>query len=322
MAVVTGLAFITEEGWDNLDLAGREPQSTKLPKHLEVFKDSWISPQLKICILGDTGTATDEQMRVAKALEKENCDQVRILGDLIYDDGLKGVDDPEFQEKFFKPYQPIFAGAHPAKFFMVLGNHDYRKDPDTWIDLAKIHPFLYIPARHYAENHGDEVCITTLDTSPFDSLVWFPKSLGQGSWVRKVSKTFKSCQFTIALGHHPYLNTGHHGKANLYLARFFKRNIIGKYDLYMAGHAHILSDEGESKGTHLVVSGAGGKLHDPLDEVPPGGFGQASLGYVVMKFSRNANNKVQAQLDFVAEGPSGFQVAYTRTIIGQGLRDR
>ncbi|MBL7714806.1 MAG: metallophosphoesterase [Bdellovibrionales bacterium] len=296
----------------------RSPQS-KNPKHLDVFSKSLLGQ--KICVLGDTGSDTPEQYRVAAALEKQGCDQIRILGDLIYDDGLKSADDPLYQAAFVKPYESLIQASQGPKFFMTLGNHDYQGNPGAWVELAKRHHYLYIPHRYYAESYGpDEVCIATLDTSPYDSLKWFFKGFGQGAWVRDITDSFRNCAMTIALGHHPYWNSGHHGDARAFLKGFLNRNIVGRFDIYMAGHEHFISDEGEAQGTHLVVSGAGGKEPTESFREPKGGFVRSSLGFVVMTLSKNADQKIQAKLDYVTEEAGTFAVHHSRTIVGKGIR--
>lgn len=45
------------------------------------------------------------------------------------------------------------------------------------------------------------------------------------------------------------------------MKRSFEKNVIGKYDTYISGHEHFLSDEGVKDGTRLLISSAGGSLN-------------------------------------------------------------
>jgi hypothetical protein len=72
--------------------------------------------------LGDMGEGGDEQMQVAHAMynvcQQEGCDFVLGLGDNIYPHAVHSVDDPQFQEKFERPY----ALFQQMDFWMILGS--------------------------------------------------------------------------------------------------------------------------------------------------------------------------------------------------------
>ena len=78
------------------------------------------------CILvGDTGSGNNDQYKVAESMtrliqKKPKIQSVLIVGDNIYPSGCYSVDDPQFNEKFQKPYENI-----NLPFYLCLGNHDY-----------------------------------------------------------------------------------------------------------------------------------------------------------------------------------------------------
>ena len=60
---------------------------------------------------------------------------------------------------------------------------------------------------------------------------------------------------------------------------FFKENLLGKLDFFVAGHDHILSDEGEYGGTHHFVSGGGGKSKYGFKRKLKGRFQKSAIGF-------------------------------------------
>ena len=282
-----------------------------------------VDQNYKICVLGDTGSGSKHQYQVAQALKQEGCNQVRIVGDVIYPKGLKNKNDPQFVDKFINPYHEVIQSELKPKFFIALGNHDYDGNTKAWRQLHQDDGFLFSPHRYYAETYkNSNVCIATLDTSPFDSLKHFLKVFGHGSWIRKRTREFqKNCEFSIAFAHHPYINSGHHGDARAFLKRFLKRNIIGHFDLYIAGHQHFLSDEGQKQSTSLYISGAGGaSLHEEPTHNPEGGFASSTPGYLVITLNRNSEQKIVAHTRFKTVTDNGVTTVHEKMVVGKGIR--
>jgi len=90
----------------------------------------------KICWTGDTGMhLLPTQYWVATALAREKCDQIRILGDIIYPKGIKSKKSFLIFTGFILPYARLLLQKIP--FYLALGNHDYKGNPDAWIDYAE-----------------------------------------------------------------------------------------------------------------------------------------------------------------------------------------
>lgn len=214
---------------------------------------------MKLCFIGDTGQDSETQKLAALALAEEACHSVYVLGDVIYPSGLIDKDDPQAEHKFFKHYRPVHERDNKPLFHIILGNHDYRGSPDAWVEIAKTNPMVYAPSRYYFEEFKG-VCIASLDTNLPRFFFEYPRQLGQKSWLDDFDERLKKyCPVKIALGHHPYLNSGpHHGHTKGTVKTFLEDYVIGTFDYYLAGHEHDLSYEGKSKGTELYVSGAGG----------------------------------------------------------------
>lgn len=235
-------------------------------------------PTLRFVAMGDTGKGNQGQKDVAAAIAAHcaarGCDFVQLLGDNIYDSGVSGVDDPQWQTKFEEPYKAI---ALP--FYVVLGNHDYGGDGAGWEFGKGAHEIAYtaksmkwkLPAAHYRRTVGN-VDFFGLDSN----LVMFNREVDKqksalATWLASSTTTWK-----IALGHHPYLSNGTHGNAGNYdglwfvpiaggqnVKKFFDDNVCGKVDLYISGHDHSRQWMTDTcKGTELAVSGAGASATD------------------------------------------------------------
>jgi hypothetical protein len=62
----------------------------------------------------------------------------------------------------------------------------------------------------------------------------------------------------MLITHYPYYSpTGRDAWKGL--KKFYDEYILGKFDVIMAGHEHLLSYDGAVMGTHNFISGSGGK---------------------------------------------------------------
>jgi hypothetical protein len=82
-------------------------------------------------------------------------------------------------------------------------------------------------------------------------------------------------EWVIVFGHHPYFSNGEHGGvgsyrdafftlwAGLQMQHFFKQYVLGRADLYLAGHDHNLQFFARTDGydTAQVVSGSGARCN-------------------------------------------------------------
>lgn len=223
------------------------------------------------------------------------CDFAIGLGDNIYESGVDGVNDIQFDLKFEDPYQNL-----DFPFYMALGNHD-----NSWIiggdgadnDKGDIQVEYHyrtdrksnkwqMPARYYQfQAPADStplVSFFAMDTNPSasagdpsDEYNKDDYSDTQGKWLLEGFKASKA-PWKIAFGHHPYISNGSHGNAGNYdsligQGKYFKemveKNICGNADVMIVGHTHALQwlKETEScPGTFHIISGAGAKTKNFL----------------------------------------------------------
>lgn len=235
------------------------------------YQEKLPAKDMTYCLLGDSGNALPSQFAVAHALQKENCDRIFILGDLIYPDGIKNPDDPDLDKKFISVYEPLSKTGNKPSFSLIMGNHDYRGSVSSWKKVAKKHPWIFFPASYYLQKLND-ICFIGLDTNLYLRPWLLTQAFRQMKWLASLGSDLKDCRFTVALAHHPYLSPVGHRPAEGFLKHFYEDKIIGKVNVLITGHDHILADIGVHKGTQLFISGAGGQHnHRP--------------GYLVMKVS-------------------------------------
>lgn len=248
---------------------------------------------LRFIAVGDTGTGEPDQIRVANAMEAKckvaGCDFVLLLGDNIYESGVDGVDDGQWQTKFEAPYAAI-----DLEFWAVLGNHDYGHNGlgthfskgQNEVDYTKKSKKWKMPAAHYHVTKGP-VELFALDTN----LQMHNRDDAQKVEVLQWLDESKS-PWKIAVGHHPYLSNGPHGNAGSYdgllgtafrgdgVKEFMDEIVCGKVDLYLSGHDHNRQWlEGTCNGTELAVSGAGAKT-SALEGTNPVRFQSDKLGFL------------------------------------------
>jgi hypothetical protein len=254
---------------------------------------------VRFVAMGDTGKGTPQQTSVAQAVKRkcdaDGCDFVILLGDNIYDSGVIGVDDPQWQEKFEIPYQAI-----ELPFYAVLGNHDYGslglglefvKGPFEVAYTNKSKKWK-MPGTHYTFQAGP-VGFVALDTN---SILWANTDHGvQSTWyagaVAQLTTTWK-----IAIGHHPYLSNGTHGNAGTYtdltgilfpqqlgvdVKDFVETRVCGTVDVYLSGHDHSRQWLHPTCGVELLVSGTGAE-GTALASRNPSYWESASLGFLYM----------------------------------------
>ncbi|MGL6160142.1 metallophosphoesterase [Microbulbifer sp.] len=303
---------------------------------LEQHPDSLVKDGQLICIIGDPGTGDENQRAVARALQAMDCDQIRVVGDVIYPSGITSPQDPMLQSNFMQPYAELLGKGIP--FYLVMGNHDHKQNAGAWLQVAAENPDIVFPNWHYAERWGD-ICIFSLETTWYNKLYFIHKRFAETMWLRRAMEAQKDrCGFSLVLGHHPLMSSGRHGDAGYGEALFLRDEVFGKVDLYIAGHDHYLSDEGDYKGTRQLVSGAAGKLsHLKGDEqededyhiygAEGAVFAAWEQGFVTLRFLRDKDSgNVMGDYRFYAVTPDGeggykeLRQVWEGQVRGRGLR--
>lgn len=213
---------------------------------------------LRFLALGDVGTGTEEQRRVARTAARlcrePGCDFLLLLGDNFYPAGVTSPADPLFQRVYEDVYGPI---GKPV--FAVLGNHDVAGN-----SLAQVLHTLQsrtwrMPNFNYGFRAGP-AHFRAINTNCKPLSLW---GLGE-----ELAGDGEGWSFLI--GHHTVYGNGPHGDTDRQTRWYWERAIAPHVDFYLSGHDHQLAHLRTPGGkTDYVVSGAGGETSRDL---PPEAF--------------------------------------------------
>jgi len=221
--------------------------------------------EVRFLVLGDGGSGDSNQAQVAKAsfatAQELGCDFVLLMGDSFIQQGVSGLDDPQFTTKFENMY------PHQMPFYAVLGNHDLRNAWHSLIDYTAVSSRWRMPETDYDFAAGPMHLFAVNTTSSVRSL-W--------PLFRKVKAPWK-----IAFGHHPAYSSGRHGHMT-WLERWVMRQT--GVEVFFSGHNHVLEHLEVNGFTQVVSGGAGGPLPQAhLTPLAGSRFLAETFGYVWVK---------------------------------------
>lgn len=235
------------------------------------------------------------------------------MGDNFYENGVTGVDDPQWEASFEQIYT---AASLQSPWKIILGNHDYRGNVQAQLDYSKHSHRWQLPARYYQETvtlpDGGKADFFYIDTSPFiQSYIGTKTNISgqdttaQLAWL-DAALAESDAAWKIVIGHHPIYTavTGYdHDQPDL-IARLDP--VLRKHDvkIYINGHDHCLQSVTMS-GLTYVTNGAGSEVYDP--GVPKrDGFCSGKHGFMSVVLSSQ-------HLDFSLIDMTG-KVVYAQTI--------
>lgn len=270
--------------------------------------------------MGDQGTGTDVQRRVAAAMrgvcERDGCDLGVGLGDNFYPSGPRDANSPLFQERFAEPYGPL-----GVPFLMVPGNHDESwllggdgadaRGAEVQVAYARSNPQWVMPSRSYRAAVGHLVEFFAVDTSPLAAYLpplrvnerpGSPWDRAQRAWLAGALESSQA-RWRLVLGHHPLFSNGKHGDAGRYdrlplpggrgdAVRTLYGVACGKADGILSGHDHTLmgfAPQPECPGTRQWISGAAGKVEPGRSGSRPATFEVLDQpGFLWLELTREA----------------------------------
>jgi acid phosphatase len=259
---------------------------------------------LPILLVGDWGReGQDGQSAVAVQMGKTaaamRVPYIVSVGDNFYEDGVAGLNDPQWQTSFEQIYT---APALQVPWKIILGNHDYRGNVQAQLDYSQKSRRWRLPARYYAESQtlpdGARADFFYLDTSPF-----IKKYLGskvniagqdtdtQLAWLDK-SLAGSTAKWKIVIGHHPiYTALNDYEGEDHDLPDLIARvnPVLQKHGIriYICGHDHLLQSA-KMDGITYVVTGAGSQTYTPQASVRNGAFVSSAHGFMTMRLSGTA----------------------------------
>ena len=231
---------------------------------------------LSFCVIGDWGRYGDYyQKAVADQLSSAvigvDASFIVSTGDNIYPNGVISEYDPAWKYAFEDVYS-----SYPThiNWYVVLGNHDYKTNPDAEVAYSKISARWHMPSRYFSlkkfigKDTSNAAEFFFIDTTPFQKNYYKePDYAGhvagndtaaQKAWLINVLKN-STAKWKFVIGHHPLYSAGKRkGKLGDMIDAF--RDIFEKYnvDAYFCGHEHQLEVDREH-GYHFYqfISGAG-----------------------------------------------------------------
>lgn len=264
---------------------------------------------LNFLVIGDWGrngqyhqTTVAEQM--GNAAMTSDAEFIISTGDNFYPNGVASISDPHWKTSFEDVYT-----AHSLfrDWNVVLGNHDYKGNPEAQIEYSKVSRRWNMPDYYYSEmwsiddDSTNKVLFVYIDTNPFVQKYYQQKeykenvsrqdTLAQKKWLEKVlSNPDKNIKWKIVVGHHPLYCGGKRVKSqDTYDVRNAFEPLFKKYgvDTYICGHEHDLQHIKPEGNVHYFVSGAGCEIR-PTGKITGTKFAAADFGF--MSFSVLPNN--------------------------------
>jgi acid phosphatase len=260
-------------------------------------------PALSFLAVGDWGrNGQDNQAEVAGQMGRLaaalNARFVISVGDNFYEDGVQGIDDPQWKTSFEDVYA---APSLQAPWHVALGNHDYHGDSQAQIDYTARSRRWRLPSRWYTRREtapdGASLDLFVLDTSPFIRAYYEDGAAkvkvggqdvdAQLRWFEQALAASRA-DWKVVVGHHPIYSGNEFGGAPDLQARIdplLQRHAV---PLYLNGHDHDLQHVRRG-ATHYVCTGAGSKISDADCRQTPGSdFCAAQPGFVALRLTRRA----------------------------------
>jgi predicted MPP superfamily phosphohydrolase len=195
-----------------------------------------------------------------------------LTGDNFYDDGVKDIYDSHWKASFTDIYKEL---TQKYPWYVSLGNHDYRGNPNAQIDYHAVNRNWILPKRYYSSvvktNDGQAVRLICIDTSPWYSDYYTAGNMigvrtqdtaAQRKWLTTTLANAKE-PWKIVFGHHQVYSAALRGgtpELEKILAPLLEKY---KVQAYICGHDHNLQHNNPDNGyTDYFVSGGGSEVKD------------------------------------------------------------
>jgi len=270
-------------------------------------KIALISGGLNFIAMGDWGrVGEDHQKQVAAQMGKTAAEiksQFTIaVGDNFYPSGVVSEFDPLFKYSFEDIYT---AFSLQWDWYPVLGNHDYKTNPDAQVAYSKISRRWKMPARYYSKlipipgDTANKILFLFIDTNTlipefYSNAEYGPNvktqdSAKQKKWIEKeLSNKSPNIKWKIVVGHHPMFTGG--SRTNGYDTKAIRNSLkplFDKYgvDVFLTGHEHSLQHLVSGKTQHFISGSASEKTAVHL--IPESKMVASEYGFMVFSITKN-----------------------------------
>lgn len=258
---------------------------------------------LNFLVIGDWGRCGEffqkevaEQMSFASV--SGNASFIISTGDNFYPKGVKSVDDPLWMKSYENVYTQY---ALQKEWYVVLGNHDYKINPEAEVEYSKKSSRWIMPSRYYSVKMAIDGDSTTkalfvfMDTNPFIEKYYTDSEYGrmvkgqdtaaQRQWLVKVlSDADPAIKWKFVVGHHPLYTSGKRIKSPETLQfRKTMEPVLKQFavNAYICGHEHQLEYIKPEGNTHHFISGAGSEARDVKGNLPESKFKASDHGFML-----------------------------------------
>jgi len=218
------------------------------------------------------GNQTEVANQMAKTALKADPEFIVSCGDNFQVNGVQSVSDPLWMTSFENIYR---SPALLKNWYPVLGNHDYKGNPDAEVKYSGISRRWRMPARYYTlvKQVNDSVSARFIftDTPPMVNKYYGEKeeysnvatedTAKEMVWLSDVLANAKE-QWIFVIGHHPVFSASpKHGNTPELIAKF--KPLFDKYnvDFYFCGHDHDMQHlRPAGSKVDYIVTGSGGEV--------------------------------------------------------------
>lgn len=273
-----------------------------------------LDSSLHFIAMGDWGrNGEDHQKQVATQMAKTataiKAQFIIATGDNFYPSGVISEQDPLFRYSFEDIYT---AFSIQVDWYPVLGNHDYKSNPDAQVGYSKISRRWKMPARYYSKKiaiNGDksnQLLLIFLDTNPlikefYANEEYGPNVKGQDTTAQKkwlenlLSDPSPAIKWKIVVGHHPMYTGGSRTEGyDTKAIRNSLKSTFDKYklDVYLSGHEHSLQHINPlGSHTHHFISGTASEK-TPVKLIEGSEMAASEYGFMLFSITKN---KLQVQ---------------------------
>lgn len=251
-----------------------------------------VQGKVRLFALGDTGSGGESQYRVAAAMEARckqqgGIDAILLLGDNAYQNGMQTVDDPQWKTKVWDPYGSECLSQAPI--YPVLGNHDYKGNPQAQIDHTLVNKRWRFPNRFYDVRFGEILELVAFDSEMSETCLR-PTQCTVDFMADSLANSVAPWKIVIA--HHPLAASSGHGFSHNGGLRGFllKPYLCDKADAWLSGHVHHLEHLApkDCRLQLFISGGGGGELYTDVDRDEDSQFVSPVNGFLALELDAAA----------------------------------
>jgi tartrate-resistant acid phosphatase type 5 len=252
-------------------------------------------------VVGDWGRDGNAHQRevavqMGRAAQSLASQCVFSVGDNFYEDGVQATSDPLWRSSFEAIYS---APSLQVPWYVALGNHDYRGNPQAQIDYATISQRWRMPSRYYkmsgSQIGAPHLDVFVIDTSPL--VHKYRKDVHNAIAANVVSQDVpaqlrwldeqlsrSTAPWKLVLGHHT-IYSGGSGHGDTPETTELIEPLLRKHGVqaYINGHDHDLQHIRRG-GVDYLCCGAGSEVR-PVQAVEGTLYCAARSGFAVLRSS-------------------------------------